>query len=153
MIRSVGLKKLCAVLVATLLVSAVLGQVATSDVSAITAALRSRDFAQALQLLHPALERSPQNAQLWMLQGLAYFGQGDRKRALASYQAALKIAPEYFPALEGAAQLEYESGSSAAVPLLQHILRLHPDDATAHAMLAVLAYKKGDCPRKTTHAF
>ena len=142
MIRSVGLRKLCAVLAATMLVTATLGQVAASDVSAITAALRSRDFEQALQLLHPALERSPKNAQLWMLQGLAYFGQGDRKLALSSYQAALKIAPEYFPALEGAAQLEYEAGNGAAVPLLEHILRLRPDDATAHAMLAVLAYKK-----------
>jgi len=145
------LRTLCAALVVSLLVSVVLGQVATSDVSAIMAALRSRDFGQALQLLHPALQRSPQNAQLWMLQGLAYVGQGDRKRALSSYQAALKIAPEYFPALEGAAQLEYEAGNSAAVPLLQHILRLRPDDATAHAMLAVLAYKKGDCATVVEH--
>ena len=74
-----GLRKRCAILAATLLVTAALGQVAASDVSAITGALRSRDFEQALQLLHPALERSPHNAQLWMLQGLAYFGQGDRK--------------------------------------------------------------------------
>ena len=146
-----GLRKRCAVLAATLLVTAALGQVPASDVSAITGALRSRDFEQALQLLHPALERSPNNAQLWMLQGLAYFGQGDRKRALSSYQAALKIAPEYFPALEGAAQLEYEAGNSAAEPLLEHILRLRPDDATAHAMLAVLAYKKGDCAAAVQH--
>src|SRR5581483_12213626 len=30
-------------------------------------------------------------------------------------------------------------------PLLRHILMLRPDDATSHAMLAVLAEKNGDC--------
>src|SRR5579871_5390260 len=111
----------------------------------IMSALRSNEPARALQLLHPALQASPGNAQLWMLQGLAYLQTGDRRSALASYRSALKISPDYVAALEGAAQLEYEAGGSDAVPLLEHVIRLRAHDATAHAMLAVLAAKNGDC--------
>jgi cytochrome c-type biogenesis protein CcmH/NrfG len=71
--------------------------------------------------------------------GTGLFGKGDHKAALASYQSALKIAPDYLPALEGAAQLEYDADNASAIPLLQRVLRLRPDDLTSHAMLAVLA--------------
>jgi len=126
-------------------------QTAGDRVGLITSALRNKEFEKVLQLLQPALQESPKNPQLWFFQGLAYAGMGNQKAALASYQRALKIAPDYLPALEGAAQLEYDAGSTSAVPLLQRILRLHPDDQTSHAMLAVLAYKKGDCGTAVEH--
>jgi tetratricopeptide (TPR) repeat protein len=126
-------------------------QTATDRISAITSALQGGQFDQALQLLEPALQASPKNPQLWMLQGLAHSGKGDKKAALTSYQSALRIAPDYLPALEGAAQLEYEAGSPSAVLLLQHVLRLRPNDPTSHAMLAVLAYKKRDCATAVQH--
>ena len=122
-----------------------------TDVGPITSALRNREFDKALQLLGPALQASPKNPQLWLFQGLAYSEKGDQKAALSSYQNALKIAPKYLPALEGAAQLEYEAGSDAAVPLLQRVLRLRPNDPTSHAMLAVMAYKKRDCATAVQH--
>ena len=117
----------------------------------IVAALRNNDSSKALQLLQPALQTYPKDPQLWMLQGLAYSQSGDKKSALASYRSALKMAPEYLAALEGAAQLEYEAGSSDAVPHLEHVLRLRPNDATAHAMLAALAAKSGNCATAVTH--
>jgi tetratricopeptide (TPR) repeat protein len=120
------------------------GQTSGDPIGAVTAALRAGDFAKALQLLQPALQRAP-SAQLWTLQGLAYSGQGHKKEALGSFRAALKVSPDYLPALEGAAQIEYDEGSSAAVQHLQAILRLRPNEATSHAMLAVLDYKLGDC--------
>ncbi len=133
------------------LYSAIFGQTANDRVMSITSALRSRDFDAALQLLQPALQATPKNPQLWALQGLAFSGKGDQKSALSSYQNALKIAPDYLPALEGAAQLEYEAGSAGAVPLLERVLRLRPQDLTTHAMLAVLAYKNGDCATAIQH--
>jgi tetratricopeptide (TPR) repeat protein len=120
-------------------------QTATDRIGPITAALQSRNFEKAFQLLDPALQVYPRNPQLWTLQGLAYSGKGDQKQALASFQSALKIAPDYLPALEGAAEIEYETGSKEAVPFLQHVLRLRPGDQTSHAMLGVVAYKRGDC--------
>jgi tetratricopeptide (TPR) repeat protein len=117
----------------------------------IMAALRNNDSSRALQLLQPALHAYPNNPQLWMLQGLAYTQSGDKKSALVSYRNALKIAPEYLAALEGASQLEYEAGSSDAIPHLEHVLRLRPNDTTAHAMLAAMAAKKGDCTTAVSH--
>ena len=82
---------------------------------------------------------------------LAYSGTGDSKSALASYQHALKISPDYLPALEGAAQLQYEAGSADAIPLLERVLKLRPNELTSHAMLAVLAVKNGDCATAVLH--
>jgi tetratricopeptide (TPR) repeat protein len=136
------------VYLAMFLLAPLIGVAAQSDketIESIMSALRNNEPAKALQLIHPVLQATPGNPQLWMLQGLAYLQTGDRKSALASYQSALKISPDYLAALEGAAQLEYEAGSSNAVPLLEHVIRLRPQDSTAHAMLAAMAAKNGDC--------
>ena len=153
--------KACAVIFLLALLSGIFVQSQSSPLASITSALGSRQFDKALELLRPALQSSPGNAQLWMLQGLAYAGKGDAKSALASYRAALKIAPDYLPALKGAAQLEYEAALAGgavagvadanAIPLLEHVLRLRPEDATSHAMLAVLAYKRADCATVVKH--
>jgi tetratricopeptide (TPR) repeat protein len=120
-------------------------------VQSIASALRGREFEKALQLLQPALQNSPKNPQLWMLRGLAYSGKGDSKTALASYQHALSVSPDYLPALEGASQIEYEAGSQDAIPLLEHVLKIRPNDVTSHAMLAALAEKNGDCVTAVKH--
>lgn len=127
------------------------GQAANEQVKSIASALRNREFDRALQLLQPGLQQSPNNPQLWMLQGLAYSGKGDKKLALSSYQRALKTSPDYLPALEGAAQLAYDAGDPSAILLLEHILKLQPNEATSHAMLAVLEYKKGNCNSAVEH--
>ncbi len=126
-------------------------QTGGDTVGTITSALRAREFDKALQLLRSALQQSPKSAQLWTLQGIAFSGEDHEKEALASFRNALKISPEYLPALEGAAQLEYKAGSIAAIPLLQHVLRLRPGDPTSHAMLAVLYGKHGDCASAVQH--
>ena len=138
-------------LLISLSVFSLFAQSGADPIGEITAALRSGDFSTALQLLQPALQHSPNSAQLWTLQALAYSGEGQSKDALAAFRRALKISPDYLPALEGSAQLEYYSGSAAALPLLQHVLRLHPNDPTTHAMLAVIAFKKGDCASAVHH--
>lgn len=127
------------------------GQAALDGVAAITSALRGREFDRALELLKDAIRANPNKPQLRAFEGLAYSGKGDQAAALRSYQAALKIAPDYLPALEGAAQIEYQEGRPDAVPLLEHVLRLRPQEATTHAMLAVLAYKNGDCATAVRH--
>lgn len=126
-------------------------QSARDVVASATAALQNGQFDRALDLLSPAIRQSPRNPQLWMMQGLAQSGKGDRPAALASYQKALEIAPDYLPALEGAAQLRYEARDPAAAPLLEHILRLRPGDVTTNAMLAVVDYRRGDCTGAVRH--
>jgi tetratricopeptide (TPR) repeat protein len=131
--------------------SGAFAQTATDDIASIIAALRNKDFDKSLQFLQPALHEFPKDQRLWTLQGLAYSGEGHKREALAAFQNALKIAPDYLPALEGAAQLEYDAGSPTAASLLQRVLKLRPNDPTSHAMLAVLAYKKGDCATAVQH--
>ena len=150
LLKKLTLKRLRITFAPVALLSIVFAQTAT-NVGPIAAALRSKQFEQALELLQPALQAAPTNPQLWTLQGLAFSGKGDQKKATVSFQSALRIAPDYLPALEGAAQMEYEAGSAAAVPLLQHVLLLRPNDPTSHAMLAVLAYQKGDCAEAVKH--
>ncbi|MGC2727635.1 MAG: tetratricopeptide repeat protein [Candidatus Sulfotelmatobacter sp.] len=117
----------------------------------IVSALQDQEFQRALELLRPALQASPGNAQLWAMQGAAYTGEGHTREALASFRNALKISPDYLPALEGAIQIEYEAEDAAAIPLLQRMLRLRPADATSHGMIAVLEYQRGNCGAAVVH--
>jgi tetratricopeptide (TPR) repeat protein len=118
---------------------------------AITSALRGRDYDKAVELTREALKASPNDPQIWTLQGIALSRKGDTAGALAAYRRALALSPDYIPALEGAAQLQYQAGSRDAVPLLTHLLELRPDDPTSHAMLAVLQYRHGDCESAVRH--
>jgi tetratricopeptide (TPR) repeat protein len=139
------------VTVLLLLLPNVLAQSGNERVASIVTALRQQDFQKALELLHTALDASPQDAQLWTMQGVAFKGEGNKNEALVSFRHALKLAPNNIPALEGVAELEYEAGDPAGIPVLEHLLRLRPDDQTSHAMLAILEYQRGDCNEAVVH--
>ncbi|MGA9472443.1 MAG: tetratricopeptide repeat protein [Terriglobales bacterium] len=126
-------------------------QTIPTQIEPVTSALRVGHFDQALQLLQPDLERQPKNPQLWALRGIALSGKGNKTEALGAFRHALRISPNYLPALEGAAQIEYDGGGNGAAPLLEQILKLHPADPTSHAMLAVLDYRRGDCAAAVPH--
>jgi len=141
----------CFLLASVFLACCAFAQNPEDRLSQIASALQNKEFQQALDLLHPALQASPGNAQLWTMQGVAYAGVGRKKEALASFHSALKISQDYLPALKGAIQIEYEGGSLDAIPLLERVLRLRPDDSTSHAMLAVLEYQQGNCAAAVGH--
>src|SRR3954447_14939258 len=124
---------------------------ATDQLEAIRAALRARDFEQAVERSRSALRQAPNDPQLWTLQAMALASMGKPAEALQSFQHALKIDPNDMAALEGAAQLHYEAGSRRAVPLLTRILQRRPGEPTAHAMLAVLEYREGNCKAAVAH--
>ena len=117
----------------------------------IASALRESQYEKALQLLHTALPASPSNAELWTMQGVAFRGVGNTKDALASFKRALKLAPDNIPALQGAAQIDFDHGSAAGIPILEHLLKLRPNDLTSHAMLAALQYQQGNCASAFPH--
>jgi Flp pilus assembly protein TadD len=125
------------------------GQTPSTD--AITAALRAREFDRAVQLSRSALQKSPGDSRLWTLQGIAWANLGNHKEALAAFEKALKLSPDAVAALAGAAQIEYDAGSQEAVPLLKRMLKLRPTDPTAHAMLAVLQFREGNCAEAVSH--
>jgi tetratricopeptide (TPR) repeat protein len=147
-----GARRISRVILApVLLVSCAYAQLTADRIAPITTALGNGQFGKALDLLQAALKEFPGNAQLWTMQGAGYSGEGRQKEALSSFQHALKISPDSVPALQGAAQIEYDAGSPAAIPLLKHLLRLRPNDPTSHGMLAVLAYQRGDCASAVVH--
>ncbi len=94
------------------------GPAAQDAVGKISDALRSRNFTLTLTLSQTALAKRPNDYRIWTLRGMATAGTGNLPRALSAYQHALKLAPGYLPALEGAAQSEFQMGHNAARPLL-----------------------------------
>ena len=146
-----AIQETCIALASIVFLSCAFAQTAGDRIGPITSALGSKEFERALELLHTALQESPRDPNLWTLQGRAYAGQGLKMEALASFRSALKVSPDAVSALEGAAQIEYEAGNPAAIPLLQHLLRLRPDDPTSHGMLAVLEYQQGNCAAAAGH--
>jgi tetratricopeptide (TPR) repeat protein len=122
-----------------------------NTIHAISDALRSRDFPLAQRLCQDALARTPGDYRIWALRGMATAGAGDLAKALLDYQHALNLSPAYLPALEGAAQTEFQLGKDGAMPLLEKILAQRPDDAMTHALLGVLQYRKQDCADAVGH--
>ena len=126
-------------------------QTTQNDLEPITSALRAKDYDKAVELSRAVLATSPNNAKVWTLEGIALISKGENKEALTAFQHALKISPDDIAALAGASQIEYQAGSADAAPLLNHLLELRPDEPTAHAMLAVLDYRKADCAAAVRH--
>jgi tetratricopeptide (TPR) repeat protein len=147
-----GFGKLCIIpiiLLAALPVA--VSQTQTNSIEPISAALHAGQFDKAVELTRSALQATPGNPRLWTLQGIALVSKGDTKGARAAFQQALKISPNNIAALAGAAQIEYQDDTPAAIPLLKHVLQLRPADPTGHAMLAVLEYRQGNCAAAVPH--
>ena len=140
-------------LVIVLLALPALGQAVSGAKStqAIQSALQARDYTQALQLTSAQLKQFPRDAKLWTLRGIAFSGLAKGADALAAYDKALSFSPDYLPALEGAAELEYKAGNPHAIGRLNRILQQRPNDPTSHAMIAALAYKQHDCSTAVNH--
>jgi tetratricopeptide (TPR) repeat protein len=115
------------------------------------AALSSKHYAEAYELLEPLSRGTPTNPQIWTAQGMALAGLGRLKESLACYERALALQRDFLPALEGAAEVEYRTGQPHARASLERILVLKPNDPTAHAMLGVLAYERKDCGTAIAH--
>ena len=120
-------------------------------VTRIQAALRNRDFASALEMAREALKQDPRQARVLAMEGVACSALGRQQEALGAYRKALSFEPDSLAALEGAAQIEFNSDDAEAEEHLQRILRQRPGEPTSHAMLAVIAYRKDDCPSAIEH--
>ncbi|HTZ56867.1 MAG TPA: tetratricopeptide repeat protein [Acidobacteriaceae bacterium] len=144
---------LVTVLLCGLFPQAGLGQ-ASSDEDQIVQALRAKDYATAVTAAEAALATHPahpEDCRILVMRGMGLRGEGLLSNSLQSFQAALDACPHFVPALEGAAQVEYARRSPDAVPFLKELISLRPDDPTAHAMLAVIAWQQRDCASALPH--
>jgi tetratricopeptide (TPR) repeat protein len=123
----------------------------SSPIDGITQSLRNQNFDDALRDCDAALKKTPKDKRIWALRGIAYAGRGEPSAALNSYRHALGLDPTYLPALEGAAQIEYQQRSPRAKPLILRVLAQLPNDPTSHTMLAFLEYAAKDCAGAVPH--
>lgn len=126
-------------------------QTEADAVRSISSALRAKSYQSALEMAQKARREWPKDVRILVLEGMALNGLGRGSEALARFGNALQISPDYVPALEAAAEIEYKTGSPAATTHLERLLALRPGEETAHAMLAVLASKRGDCATAVKH--
>ncbi len=134
------------VLVVTLGVATVCAQQPQkTDVTPIVRALQAHNAKEALRLSTAALAKTPADFRLWTLKGMAVAEAGTPQAALECYQHALRLAPDYLPALEGAAQTEFQMGRPGARALLEKILVRRPGDAATHVLLGVLDAREKKC--------
>ena len=120
-------------------------QLATDAGHKVAQDLQAERYEDARKLAEEALKETPGDARLWTLDALALSRLNQKAEALTALKRALKLSPDYLPALESAAQMEFEAGNEDPTPLLERILKQRPSDETSHAMLAAVAFKKGDC--------
>ncbi len=125
--------------------------VSRTEIAAISGALRDHDFARAEKLCKGALAAHPEDYRLWTLHGMATAGLGDLRLALSHYQHALKLAPSYLPAMEGAAQTAFQLGDAHAEAMLLKVLAQRPNDPVSHAMLGVLDFRAHKCEDAVAH--
>jgi tetratricopeptide (TPR) repeat protein len=123
----------------------------TDSAGAVIEALGQGEYQRALRLLEPLLRAAPEHPRLLTLKGLALARLRRQREALDAYRAALKRSAGYLPALQGAAEVEYELRDPEATKTLQRILRQDAANPTAHAMLGVLAFEQQDCEAATKH--
>ena len=114
----------------------------TTDPAAL---LREGKFHEALSAVRQELSTHPGDARFLTMQGIALAQLGDEAGALQSYRRALAAAPEYLPALEGAAQIEYKTNDAQAIAHLDRLIEINANDETAHAMRGAMEARVGKC--------
>lgn len=134
-----------AILMCITLPLALYAQSSPASIQSIVNALRSHDPARALALCQELTPARSSDPRVWTLEGMALEDLGERAQSISAFKRALKLDPNYVPALEAAAQIEYGAGAPEAKPLLERLARLQPGNQTVQAMLAALAFKHGDC--------
>lgn len=127
------------------------GQQKKSSVAAIESSIRAHQYDRALTLTRAALRVTPQDARLWTLEGIVFSITGKSGEALTAFDKALKLSPGDGAALRGKAQILYQTQDMRAIPVLNEIVKVAPQDSTAQEMLAVLERKGGDCGAAVEH--
>jgi len=122
-----------------------IAQEGRASISSIESLIRGRQYDQALTALKADLRSDPGDHKLWTLEGVCLGLQGNDAEALAAFDHAIRISPDYTPALKGAVQILYKTGDRRAIPLLERMLKSEPNDATAHEMLGMIEKRSGDC--------
>ena len=76
--------------------------------------------------------------------GLALFGEGKHTEAIAEYEAALALSPNWTDAMHALAMAHMNAGTvDEAIRIGKEIVALDPEDAFAHTSLSMFYQRKG----------
>lgn len=114
-------------------------------------ALAEQRYPAALHLAEAGLRTRPADVRLLTARALALGVMGRTQDSLNSFEEALRITPEFVPALKGLVQTAYAARDSRVTLALKKLIDLYPADPTAHSMAGVLAFEAGDCSAATRH--
>jgi predicted Zn-dependent protease len=120
------------------------------SLAAIGASLEKHDYQAALAQTGTLLQQQPQDARLWVAQGLALRGLQRTSESLDSFEHSLLLRPGNLMALEGAAEAAYTLQNPKAQRFIDRVLTADPSNPVANAMSGSLAYEHGDCARAIT---
>jgi len=123
----------------------------TATVDTIASELRESKPQAAMRDAKAALQAAPRDPRLWTMEALAAGQLNEPGLALAAFHSALRFAPDYLPALEGAAQSTYSSDPAQAQLYLGRILHQLPDDPVANSMAGMLDYRHSDWSAAAAH--
>lgn len=124
---------------------------APATLDTIALELRQHQPQAAMRDARAALRAMPGDPRLWTLEALAARELNDPRTALIAFRSALHLAPDYLPALEGAAQLTYGSEPAQSLLYLGRILHQLPGDPVANSMAGMLDYRRSDWEAAVAH--
>jgi len=115
------------------------------DIMLVIAYLQAKDYGSALKSAHALIGKMPDNPIAINLTGLAYYYNGEQKKAKDMYESALKIQPDFLPAHLNLAQLDLETDNmSGARRQYLEVLSYEANNLVAQLALAALAERNGD---------
>ncbi len=116
------------------------------------ALIRQGNWDAGIALIERVLARSPRSPQAHNLMGIALTGKGNSTAAAKEYRAALRIQPNFVPALKNLAINELtQHETDAASRHFAAAMKLSPQDPVIHAYLGKIAYARNDYASATQH--
>ena len=112
-------------------------------VQQMAAAIKKNDLREAERIGKKLEASRTKDARIYVLYGIALKDEGRIPEAEQRLQRAVQLAPQSVAAVEALAELEYNLKSAGAELWLRKLLVMQPANETAHAMLAVTLYRKG----------
>lgn len=113
--------------------------------SNVAALLRAGNYDAAVAEAKRGLQAHPNDPGLHTVEGIAFSMEGKDADAIAAFRAALRISPEFLPALRAEAQVLSRDKDPRLSFVLTHVLRIDPSDSTAREMLALEQARSGNC--------
>jgi tetratricopeptide (TPR) repeat protein len=114
-------------------------------------ALQNKRYRDALALADAMLANRQNDPKALTARGIALGGLGRNHESIAAFEKALKAAPKFVPALQGAIELTYRSRDERAAGFLSRLLQISPENGVAQAMAGVLAFESGKCALAIQH--